>query len=297
MKIKTIVSRARAVLPFADKAGDEALLLLGSGRSGTTWLSELILQKGTRFIFEPFKPDNSFLSEKFFHRQYINPLDDRTLHAKDIQKILTGDLRSRWTDQYNNQFFYDKRLIKAIRGNLLAGWVLRHYLEAKVAYIIRDPFAVCASQARGAWPADPKRYLEQTHLIDAELSQFLDLIDIAEGNFQKNILHWTIENYIPLKQVRELTTAEASRFKIFEYDILRNDMNALEEFLIFCGVENLQSALSKVKNPSRVTRAGKVNSSAEAWRNLSQADIDFAKTCLNRAHLMPYVHVGVWDDE
>ena len=297
MKIRTIFARARAALPFTDKAGDDALLLLGSGRSGTTWLSELILQKGTRFIFEPFKPDNSFLSEKFFHRQYINPLDDRVLHAKDIQKILAGDLRSKWTDRYNNQFFYDKRLIKAIRGNLLAAWVLRNYPEAKLAYIIRDPFAVCASQARGAWPADPERYLEQTSLVDAELSQFLDLIDIAEGNFQKNILHWAIENYIPLKHLKELTTAEASRFKIFEYDILRKDMDALEEFLVFCDVADVQSALLKVKNPSRVTREGKVNSSGEAWRNLSQADIDFAKTCLNRAHLMPYVHVGVWDDE
>ena len=74
-------------------------------------------------------------------------------------------------------------------------------------------------------------------------------------------------------------------------------MDALEEFLVFCDVADVQSALLKVKNPSRVTREGKVNSSGEAWRNLSQADIDFAKTCLNRAYLMPYVHVGVWNDE
>ena len=102
-----------------------SVLLLGSARSGTTWLAQNISdQCKLRLVFEPFTstqnsrwslPDRTFVAPECENKQ-INTA---------IEQILNGSIKNRWTDQFNLQIWSNKRIIKEVRCNLLIPYLIR----------------------------------------------------------------------------------------------------------------------------------------------------------------------------
>ena len=61
---------------FVDLSTDyrDTILLAGSGRSGTTWVSDIMnYDNEYRYIFEPFHPRKVDFSKEFGHRKYMHP--------------------------------------------------------------------------------------------------------------------------------------------------------------------------------------------------------------------------------
>lgn len=103
----------------------ETVLLVGSRRSGTTWLSETINYRNDfRKIFEPFHPLHSSWARDVHSEwaKYVDPgyVDD-TLERK-CTRLWSGRLRDPWTDKHNTKQIATRRMIKSVEStNLLPG--------------------------------------------------------------------------------------------------------------------------------------------------------------------------------
>ena len=179
------------------------IFIAGSGRSGTTWLMEMINYKNQfRPIFEPFHNKNDSLLKNWKHRQYLseNNVDDKFLIP--TLKILKGKIRTNWTDQFHNKKISNKRIIKDIRANLFLKWLHIHHPQIELILLLRHPCAVANSKSRLNWDPHLDEFLSQPDLMNDLLYPFKGIIRDCSDTFEKHILMWCIENYVPLKQFK-----------------------------------------------------------------------------------------------
>lgn len=188
---------------FLDLGGGhrDTTLVAGSGRSGTTWLSTLINHDNKyRFIFEPFHPAKVAPCEAFLRKQYLRPDDEREMYLDAARKILSGKVRSRWSDRFNRKLVSRKRLVKDIRANLLLGWLRHNFPEMPMVLLLRHPCAVADSRLRLGWRDNLDEAMSQKELVEDHLKPFEPDILAAKDPFERSIFLWCIENYVPLRQ-------------------------------------------------------------------------------------------------
>jgi hypothetical protein len=178
-----------------------AVFLAGSGRSGTTWVSEMInYRNGYRLVFEPFHPGKVRACKNFRRKQYLRPGDRREEYLGPARKILTGGLRNFWTDRFNKRFVARRRLIKDIRANLLLGWMRANFPGMPMILLLRHPCAVAASRISLGWKDNLSETMEQGDLIEDFLLPVEAEIRAARDAFERHVFSWCIENYVPLRQ-------------------------------------------------------------------------------------------------
>jgi hypothetical protein len=180
-----------------------SVFLAGSGRSGTTWLSEVINYRDEyRLVFEPFYPEKVRAFESFSRRQYLRPDDRREEYLGPARAALTGALRSCWTDRFHRVFVARRRIVKDIRANLLLGWLRANFPGMPMVLLLRHPCAVVESQLRLGWRDDAlDDALAQDALIQDHLHPFESAIRSAQDPFERRVFLWCVENYVPLKQL------------------------------------------------------------------------------------------------
>lgn len=191
-----------------DYNGDytKTVLVVGSGRSGTTWLGEIINARNEfRDIFEPFHPFNVKLCRGLPMLPYLRPSDDNSWYLKLAETILTGRMHSNWSDQYNRRFACERRLVKDIRLNLLLGWMRIHFPAMPIVYVLRHPCAVALSRLQlGSDGAKLiNRFLSRPQLVDDYLKPFLPVMAEPMSAFEYHVLAWCVENYVPLSQLHK----------------------------------------------------------------------------------------------
>ncbi|MEM6258904.1 MAG: sulfotransferase [Planctomycetota bacterium] len=181
------------------------VLLAGSGRSGTTWMSRIIHHgSGYRDIFEPFHPQHVRQVKGWPAMRYIRANQGANESTEQIRALLEGRVRSRWTDQYNRKIFPQGRLIKAIRTNLVLGWIRNHCPEVKLLFAMRHPCAVVHSRVKLRWDTHLDQLLAQPGLMRDHLEPYRGVIERAErsdDNWQKHLAMWCIENLVPLREL------------------------------------------------------------------------------------------------
>lgn len=190
---------------ISDLAGERVVLVAGSGRSGTTWVQQLInYRHDHRVIFEPFRADKvPFLPAEPIKHLYLRPEEQAPLFKPHILRILQGQFSNFWTDQFTAPGIYHRRLIKAIRANLFLKWLVTQMPSLKVVLMLRHPCAVSCSWRAMGWSHDPaplRQMSRQPHLLADFLAPLSPLIEATEDPFEMDILFWAIQNYVPLKQ-------------------------------------------------------------------------------------------------
>jgi hypothetical protein len=205
------VQRIIASRMLIDLGGDhrDALFVAGSGRSGTTWLAQVINYRNDyRLIFEPFHRELVPLCAHFLHAQYLPPgLQDPT-YLEPVGEILSGRVRTRWTDRFNKNPLPRRRIVKEIRGNLMLRWLSVNFPEMPIVLILRHPCAVAPSRLTVA--RDPRQdwfpYVEETlsqpALRRSFLMPYLELARELRTDFEKHVFMWCVENFVPLRQFR-----------------------------------------------------------------------------------------------
>jgi hypothetical protein len=209
--LKTIFKKAHYLIyPFNYK---KTIWLIGSGRSGTTWISSIINYTDSyRELFEPFHtsiPEMRFFG---FKQHLFLEKKDKMVFRVFSRQILKGKFYNRSVEGstssnqlHNNNFL----IVKDIFANLLAYTICSNNNKIKPVLIIRNPFHVAFSireREQWDWMKDPKDFLLQESLFKKYLKPFESLIiEIsASGSYlEKQILIWSIINYIPLLQFNQ----------------------------------------------------------------------------------------------
>ncbi len=159
---------------------ENTILLVGSTRSGTTFLMESLNSENEyRIIFEPFNPSYTQEWSAFSARHYVNPNNISEEEKDSVRKILSGKIRNKWVDQYNRKIRSGKRIIKSVRANLMLDYFENEYPELKIIYLYRNPFDLVASRMNLNF--DPN----DVHLVleyDAFVAQYYSDVDMAKLN-------------------------------------------------------------------------------------------------------------------
>lgn len=180
-------------------------MVAGTGRSGTTWLGDLIdSQISCRVMFEPFNPDLVPEYQGFNYFQYMRPGAENPLLYEFARKVLSGEIRNRWIDHKNEQLFPQYRIVKEIRANLLLNWLYECFPQVPILFIMRHPCAVVLSRMELGWATDSdiEPFLNQPDLVSDYLVDHLDLIRNARTDEEKHAIIWCVSNLIPLKQFK-----------------------------------------------------------------------------------------------
>lgn len=196
------VMRRRYYLDLSSDYRD-SLVLAGTGRSGTTWISEVINYRNEYRLMD--EPDRNGRIEAFAHFnaiQYIRPDDDNSAYLEPLALALSGRLRNDWADRFNTRIVSNKRLVKFIRASLYLKWLVDHFPGLRVALLMRHPCAVCLSQSRLDWEIDLHDILlVQPQLMADFLEPFRDQIAAADTLCEKRLWMWCVENYVALAQL------------------------------------------------------------------------------------------------
>ena len=232
-------------MPSNDDAfGQVPVVLVGSGRSGTTWVLDTIAEaNGMNCIFEPLHPILGGAAQRFSNR-YLVATDSEPELARFIGSILRGQHPGFWTRyrerprrlypslevvssvsaakhwvkrwqyvlQHHRRFRMMRGrplIVKFIRANLMLGWIKANF-PCRILHVLRHPLAVIESKMR-LWEQDwdPNGPL-QSYLSDPRLTADLDAdwdavrSAAASSAAAAHAAIWCIENLIPLRQAPNL---------------------------------------------------------------------------------------------
>ena len=277
---------------------DNAIIVAGTGRSGTTWLAR-ILNKYLhyRIIFEPFYPQKVGIFEQFKYKQYIPPNFQDEKYERVFEKILSGKIRNRWTDKANRYFRPGGRIIKTIRANFFLKYLRNNFPNIPIIFILRHPCAVVLSRERLGWEAMLDIVLNQELLIKDHLEPYMGIISKAETSIQRNTCLWCVETLVPLRTM----TSEDWLITTYEY-LCTNPENETRRILNYIGFDKeFKEYDIKGIIPMTVRKDSAILEGVnplEAWRkNLSDNEINqileivegFSLNSLYNEKLMPQI--------
>ena len=126
-----------------------SIFLAGDGRSGTTWISNIInYENDFRYMFEPFHPHYIQQARGYKLFQYLRPGNNEPYFIDTARKVFSGTFRSLRVDRFNRKTFVKKRLIKDIFSNLFLKWINTHFPDVKIILLLRHPCAVAVSKKK-----------------------------------------------------------------------------------------------------------------------------------------------------
>ncbi len=266
---------------FIFDVGDyrNTVFLAGAGRSGTTWVEEVINSNNEyRMMFEPFHSKHVDLLGDWNYVQYLRVNDHNDKYLKPATSILSGNIRNNWIDKFNKRFFSQKRLIKDIRAQFILKWIKHNFPEIPIILLLRHPCAVANSRLKLGWDTHLEDLLAQDELMEDFLNPFKEKLENAKDKdlFDKQIYMWCIENYVPLKQFNK-----GEILVVFYEDICTNPETEIEKIFSFIGEDFSSKTIEKTKEPSALSQQDSAiisgNNLVGSWRkNISDDQIERA---------------------
>ena len=217
------------------------IIIAGSGRSGTTWVSDAIAKANNlRTIFEPLQW-LGVPAAKPFANKYVRDNAEEPQLKSFMDKVFSGRVNSLWTNyrilpdtlhlqksgslrhKLGNLNYYYKRLVvhylryhkiksnrlivKFTHANLMVGWLSKNY-GSKILLIVRHPAAVVASKIRLGgrhWQYEVllKRYFQDKQLMYDYLNRFKDVLTRSLSPVAGHTVIWCIENALPIHNAKK----------------------------------------------------------------------------------------------
>jgi hypothetical protein len=205
-----IADRARYLRKelFLERNHDPArtALVLGSGRSGTTWLAEAIARRHrSRLLFEPFHPLLGAIGEG--KRLFLDPAEHPLAFERPAERVLSGRARGAYIDGIRIARLPRGRVVKDVHASNLLPWLRASHPAIPVVYVVRHPIAASLSRLRSDTFYGIGDYLATAAgRDDAEGSPaaaWLPLYDTHRDDPEplvRLVAEWCIENAYPLSR-------------------------------------------------------------------------------------------------
>lgn len=285
---------------FIERPGGRRCLLMGTGRSGTTWVEELInFRDDHRVIFEPFALHNP-RGSKLFHSRcpYFGAGQWTDEHAAALRYLFGGCFRDAWMDCQNGfGRVYRHRLIKAIRCLAFADHVVQTFPDMPVVYLVRNPYAVLLSMRKGEWfPQIPQDeflalLLGNDALVEAWTGRHEKLIRSCTSQYEQRMLLWALANRIAMSVLKP-----GDALLLFYEDIMREPELFARQLIRHVGGTFDESMLKNMERPSATARNAHNHRAGEhlvRWRQeLTPREIDRGAEILDAFGMM-----SLYDDE
>lgn len=237
------------------KKFNKHVIIVGSGRSGTSWLCELMAAPHRyRLLYEPEHETNTKNGHLLCDR-FIEDTEDAGNAHKYLTKIFSNRIDCNWIAQNSNRKwkrhlwpFVPKRfIIKFVRCNLAANYMNKAF-QIPVIHIIRNPYDVIESQQRVKFPwlFDLSHFEREDKLVKWVKEKYkFDLSEISQlSNVEKLALRWSIENIVAL----EIQKEKSPTYTVVKFEDLRNDkeiFNNICKEINFETTPNLDAAYEK----------------------------------------------------
>ena len=181
-------------------------LILGSGRSGTTWLAEALARNTrSRLVFEPFHPVWTPGPEKL--RLFLAPQEVEPGMQELVERVLSGRTRKRPLGQIVITRLPHARVVKDIHSSNLLPWYRARFPQVPVVFAVRHPIATACSRLRHGDFYGLARYLEtargRRQAEDSPVSAWLQAYDEHREDpdeLVRGVAEWCIENAYPLQR-------------------------------------------------------------------------------------------------
>ena len=236
------------------------LIITGSARSGTSWLSEVIARQFRyRMLFEPeheFKTQNGILVADQWIR---NEMDSPEAHQY-LKKVFANRVDNDWIAQNSNRKYKihlwplipKKYIVKFVRANLSAKYMNESF-KIPLIHIIRNPYDVLESQQRVnfPWLYNLDHFRKQGDLV-ALINEALNFdIQKTEAYSPLEILtlRWCLENVLPL----QIFEPYQHKHRIVRHEDLRNDLNVYLDICKEFNLEPLKNIEREYTRPSSKT--------------------------------------------
>ena len=283
----------------------KCIIITGSGRSGTTWIHDLLTSHYSyRRIFEPLHPRqvasaagfaglflqrdsqskelNTYLDKVFYRRT-----DDawlRWLHCGITRE--TKQPRRFLQYAYNLpkfKFWAKNRVVKFIQANLMIEWLHANF-EHAILFVIRNPYHVVRSQRNMGWANDIHLYLNQPELVsnhlDAKTATFVAGLD---SMVERLCAIWCIQNKVAIEQTARIT----DRVHCVSYETLRDDKRVRADAIRSLGYTDREvGVLEQTYRLKSKLRSGYRRSTARA--ELSAQETDRMAVVLERFGMADY---------
>jgi hypothetical protein len=244
-----------------------AVFLAGTARSGTTWVSELINHRGEyRYVFEPFNHKKLPLVAPFGGRRYLRPEDPDPELLRIANLVLSGKIRSSWTERFNRRLIANRRLIKDVRANLFLKWLHTHFPGMPIVLVVRHPCAVAHSYAKHGWGGAVEPLLAQESLVQDYLRPYAPAIARAKDPFERAVFIWCVETLVALKQFKS-----SELHVVFYEQLIQRPELEIARLFSFLGRAHDASIMARFARPSLTARRDSaVRSGAnqiDSWRD------------------------------
>ncbi len=251
---------------------DKLVIVLGFGRSGTTWISDMISKMyGKLILFEPFHPSVTELSQGIAYSTV-----DKGTRSVLIDQLLTRVMGKRhkklWLlrnhlparlEQISDTFvekLWDECDIlgfKEIRANFMIEWLATSFL-AKIVFIIRHPCAVAASIKNRdnfwefGWPGTYHLFLERTIFNEKynhhPIAERRELIKGLDTDIEKYAAMWAITHAIVLPKLKQ------QRIPLFFYEKFYEDpFDSARTLAAYLGNADINIHPAHIFTPSMTT--------------------------------------------
>lgn len=201
---------------FFRKNKVDLIILAGMGRSGTTWVGEIINhEKKAKILFEPFFPNKVKEAKQFKHIQYLNPNIKNDALASQALLILSGQIEAnKWTDRDDLNDKSNSLIIKDIRCNLMLGWLQKIAKYPPTILVIRHPLQIVSSWRKLGWGNEALGTRSGLDIIISQKKLLIDfpiikkvLKEINPENYIENIVfRWCIFHLVPLAHLKHNKT-------------------------------------------------------------------------------------------
>lgn len=227
----------------------KTILLTGCGRSGTTWLGNIIAAcRGFGSVFEPFDYRKVPQAGDLPLHAYLRPQGNYPQYKPFIEHVLGARIHNAWIDMENCKIVRWRYLVKAIRANMMLAWIDRTF-HCPIVYMVRHPCAVVLSNTKLNWEAHLDILLSQPELVEDYLAPFESIIREAKTPIQEHAIAWCVENMVPLRQFADHDWV----FCTYE-ELCRDAESEVNRIFARLGLKRTKRVDQAVGRPSRQTR-------------------------------------------